>query len=152
MEKNEEDSIRRPEEFKRLINEAAPGRFEIVIPEVLESKLGNSDIYNRDIKALINSDIIIGDRYNQGLLSTEGREKLKRVKKITQANLTSIIRDHTIRCHGTLEEIGHAKALGKYVVEITRYKSNQHPFVEGADYVTNNLEDVVDYLVRKFIK
>ena len=145
-----EHSIRRPEKFQAMLDALAPNKFKVIIPEVLEAKLGNDDIYERDIKALVDADIIVGDLYNIGLISKEGKEKLKHIDKITIKKLKEIALDYTIRCRGTIEEISYAKCLDKYVIEILRTRFYHHPFAEAADHIASSLKDAVIHLVREF--
>ena len=73
-------------------------------------------------------------------------------KKITRRDWDYVSRNHTTFCRGTIEEIGHAKALKKYVVVIVRTTTKHHPFEYGSDYIANSLEDAVDNIIKEFGK
>ena len=143
-------SILRPLEARRFLGLD----FNIVIPEELQSVTAKkSDIYTRDIKAAKKSDIILADLYNEGFFTPQGEKLLERKLsrgKVEKQDMQWLSQHHTIKCHGTIEEIGYAKALKKYVVVIVRTTKNHHPFHEGADYIATSLEEACSHLKEKF--
>ena len=129
-----EESGRRGRAARELLSTS----FELLLAEEWQNRVDNSSIEQEDLKQLSSAQIILADLHNIGLKSKNGS---------------------TILCLGTNQEIGYAKAKGKYVVVIGRCSKNLHPFhvpkSDGGkfvDYYTNSLEDACSHIIEQFGK
>lgn len=110
--------------------------FKLLLAEEWQDRVELETIEQEDLKQLDSASIILADLYNVGLRSKE---------------------DKTIMCIGTNQELGYAKAQGKYVIVIGRHPVHKHPFYvpksEGGkfvDYYTISLEDACNHIKEKF--
>ena len=115
----------------RAVRELLGAKFQILLAEEWQARISFNTIEEEDIKQLESASIILADLYDVGLKSKDG---------------------NTIMCIGTNQEIGYAKAKGKYVVIIGRQPVHVHPFNVGkyVDYYATSLEEACNHIREKF--
>jgi len=115
----------------RIVRGLLGDRFQTLLAEEWQERICFQTIEEEDIKQLESASIVLADLYDVGLKSKDG---------------------HTIMCIGTNQEIGYAKAKGKYVVIIGRNPVHLHPFNAGkyVDYYANSLEEACKHIREKF--
>jgi len=115
----------------RAARELLGSNFEMLLAEEWQDEVIQENIEEIDLSKLKSSSIILADLYNIGLRSKEGNH---------------------ILCQGTNQEIGYAKASGKYTVVVGRKPKHAHPFDIGkyVDYYTTSLEDACNHIRNTF--
>lgn len=120
----------------RAVRELLGPRFKMLLAEEWQDRVELNTIEEEDLRQLDSASIILADLYNVGLMSKE---------------------ENVILCQGTNQEIGYAKAKGKYVIVIGRYSKNIHPFYvpksqggKFVDYYATSLEQACDHIKEKF--
>lgn len=121
----------------RAARELLGPNFNLLLAEEWQNRVELNTIEAEDLSQLESAKVILADLHNIGLKSKDG---------------------NNILCLGTNQEIGYAKAKGKYVVVIGRCPKNMHPFHvpksaggQFVDYYTVSLEDACNHIRSMYV-
>ena len=119
-----EESGRRGRSAKELLGKD----FEVLLPEDWQENLTRETILDIDLSKLDSADIVIGDLWHQG------RE----------------INGKFVQAQGTLMELGYAMAKRKFIVIISRFTKEHHPFHFGAHKIVHSLDEACEYIKETY--